>query len=170
VLSWVRGSRPLALGRCSAAAWSSPSNQTVEVIFEPALSAFVAGLSADQSAFRIQVALKGLDRTRAVNEANVGIRPQQVQRIADDPGFLVLGSPKTWSGISCPLHQAAKSGLGAAIDMYLPDHVSKRLVIISALRHQPREAIAPMNASGFAGVKGAMAIINLELRYGGSLH
>src|SRR6266404_1645603 len=50
--------------------------------------------------------------------------------------------------------------------MHLPDHVSERLVIISALCHHPRKAIAPMDVSGFAGVKGAMAITDLKLRHG----
>src|SRR5262249_32883190 len=55
--------------------------------------------------------------------------------------------------------------LGAAINMHLPDHVSERLVIISALCGRPRKAIAPMDVSSLPGVKRAMAIVDGDLRY-----
>jgi hypothetical protein len=82
----------------------------------------------------VQVALKGLDRARAVNEANVRIRPQQIQRIADNPGLLALRSPcKNMEWYIMFLAPSRQVRLGAAIDMYLPAHVDERLVIINAL-------------------------------------
>jgi hypothetical protein len=43
--------------------------------------------------------------------------------------------------------------LGTAIDVHLPDDVSKRLVIVSTFCRHPRKAIAPMDVSSLAGVK-----------------
>jgi hypothetical protein len=55
-------------------------DQTVELIFEPALSAFFSrpfGRPNPPSAC-VQVAVKGLDRARAVDQANVRIRSHQI--------------------------------------------------------------------------------------------
>jgi hypothetical protein len=48
--------------------------------------------------------------------------------------------------------------------MHLPDQLSERFVILNALRRHPGKAIAPMDVFGFTGVKGAMAITDLDLR------
>src|SRR5712691_11779485 len=49
--------------------------------------------------------------------------------------------------------------------MHLPNHERERLVIINALCRHPRKTISSVDVAGFAGIQGAMAIIDRDLRY-----
>src|SRR5262249_4549342 len=114
----------------------------------------------------LEIAPQRIDRAGTLGEGDIGIRPNQIERVWREAGLPVLGPPGEYRERQAVLlAPGLQFGTRGTIDRALPSHCLQGLVIVDIAGDDPRQPITAVNGASAPLAQGAMAIINSDLRY-----
>src|SRR5262249_24154668 len=114
----------------------------------------------------LEIAPQRIDRAGTLGEGDIGIRPDQIERVLREAGLPIFRPP-----LECMERQAAllapglQFGTRGTIDMDLPSHCLQGLVIVDIAGDDTRQPITAVDGASPSLVQGAMAIFDHDLRY-----
>src|SRR5262249_18703033 len=96
----------------------------------------------------LEIALQRIGRAGRLRHRDIGVRPDQIERVLREPRLAVFRPPG-----ECIKRQAAllapglEFGTRGAIDMDLPSHCLQGLIIVDIADDDPRQPIAAVNGA-----------------------
>src|SRR5262249_59172776 len=106
-----------------------------------------------------------IDRAEWLGEGDIGIQPDQIDRVLREARLPVFRPPREYIKRQATLlAPPPQFGAGGAMDVDLPNHCLQRLIIVGVAGDDPRQPIAAVNGASPSLIQGAMAIVDRDLR------
>src|SRR5262245_13704658 len=114
----------------------------------------------------LEIAPQRINRAGTLGEGDIGIRPDQIERVLREARPPVFRPPREYiKRQAALLAPGLQFGTRGAIDVDLPNHRLQGLIIVDIAGDDPRQPITAVNGASPSLAQSAMAIIDHDLRY-----